>query len=132
MRLRVEERTGGPHRHRSLLFCVAILAWCGVATLVRAADAPPIPTAPDETPATAGAAMASTGWLEDTIMRLEHEAMSDVSMLPDTPSALAREWRSFDRDGSACFARRGSTVVRPTPQIAREAIAALHPHLAHI
>jgi hypothetical protein len=34
-------------------------------------------------------------------MRLEDEAMSDVSMLPDTPTALEREWRSFDRHGSA-------------------------------
>ena len=34
-------------------------------------------------------------------MRLEHEAMSDISMLPDTPGALVRQWRSFDRDGSA-------------------------------
>jgi hypothetical protein len=34
-------------------------------------------------------------------MKLEKEAMSDVGMLPDTPAALAREWRSFDRDSSA-------------------------------
>ena len=34
-------------------------------------------------------------------MRLEQEAMSDISMLPDTSEALARQWRSFDRDGSA-------------------------------
>ena len=34
-------------------------------------------------------------------MSLEREAMSDVSMLPDTPGALVRQWRSFDRDGSA-------------------------------
>jgi small-conductance mechanosensitive channel len=27
--------------------------------------------------------------------------MSDISMLPDTPEALVRQWRSFDRDGSA-------------------------------
>ena len=34
-------------------------------------------------------------------MSLEREAMSDISMLPDTPGALVRQWRSFDRDGSA-------------------------------
>src|SRR5256885_16444832 len=27
--------------------------------------------------------------------------LSDVSMLPDTSAALAREWRSFDKNGSA-------------------------------
>ncbi len=107
MRLRVEDMAGGPRRCGSLLLCVAILAWCGFAAApARAADAPPpIPAAAADTladtPAAAGAIMASTGWLEDTIMRLEHEAGSDISMLPDTPSALAREWRSFDRDGSA-------------------------------
>src|SRR5439155_415505 len=46
-------------------------------------------------------AMSSAGWLQNVFMKLEHEAMSDVSMLPDTPGALAREWRTFDRDGSA-------------------------------
>src|SRR6266851_625365 len=107
MRLRVEDMAGGPRRCGSLLLCVAILAWCGFAAApARAADAPPpIPAAAADTladtPAAAGAIMASTGWLEDTIMRLEHEAGSDISMLPDTPSALAREWRSFDRDASA-------------------------------
>ena len=40
-------------------------------------------------------------------MGLEHEAISDVSMLPDTPSALEREWRSLDRNGSALGALIG-------------------------
>jgi hypothetical protein len=102
MRLRVEDMASRPRARGSLLLCVAILAWCGFATIAGAADAPPpIPPAPADTRAAAGAIMASTGWLEDTIMRLEHEAGSDISMLPDTPSALAREWRSFDRNGSA-------------------------------
>src|SRR5438105_1970955 len=101
MRLRVKILAGGLRNHGSPFLCLAVLAWCSFATVAGAADAPPpIPEAPTETPAAAAAIMASTGWLEDTIMRLEHEAMSDVSMLPDTPSALAREWRSFDRDGS--------------------------------
>jgi small-conductance mechanosensitive channel len=44
--------------------------------------------------------MSSAGWLERIIVQLETEAVSDISMLPDTPSALEREWRSFDRNGS--------------------------------
>jgi hypothetical protein len=43
--------------------------------------------------------MNSAGWLEHIIVGLEREAISDISMLPDTPSALEREWRSFDREG---------------------------------
>src|SRR4029077_14184335 len=71
-----------------------ILAWLLVpATTGRAADAPA---------ATAtGGEMSSAGWVEQIAMKLESEAMSDVSMLPDTGSALAREWRSFDKNGSA-------------------------------
>src|SRR5205085_12446265 len=63
-----------------------------------APDAPSA-AAPDTTMNSAG--MNSAGWLEQIVMGLEREAMSDISMLPDAPSALAREWRSFDRDGSA-------------------------------
>ena len=101
MRLRVEDMAGGPRQRGSGLILIAILVWFGfTAATVRAADAPPIPPAPTDT-AVAASAMPAAGWLEHTIMRLEHEAGSDISMLPDTPSALAREWRSFDRDGSA-------------------------------
>jgi len=42
-----------------------------------------------------------SGWFEQAIGQFETEAMSDVSMAPDVSSALSREWRSFDRDGSA-------------------------------
>lgn len=42
-----------------------------------------------------------TGWFERTIGQFEAEAASDVSMAPDVGSALAREWRSLNRDGSA-------------------------------
>jgi small-conductance mechanosensitive channel len=42
-----------------------------------------------------------TGWFERMINQLEAEAVSDVSMAPDVWSALSREWRSFDREGSA-------------------------------
>ena len=45
--------------------------------------------------------MSPVGPLGHFAMSLEREAMSDVSMLPDTPGALVRQWRSFDRDGSA-------------------------------
>ena len=41
------------------------------------------------------------GWFIGSVMRLEAEARSDISMLPETPGALAREWRSFDRNGSS-------------------------------
>src|SRR4051795_13522991 len=59
-------------------------------------------------PATAGSApavtaapptdMSAAGPLVLLAMRLEREATSDISMLPDTPGALVRQWRSFDRD----------------------------------
>jgi small-conductance mechanosensitive channel len=45
--------------------------------------------------------MSSQGWLQQVVIRLEDEAIDDIRMLPDTPGALAREWRSFDRRGSA-------------------------------
>src|SRR5438067_12770034 len=95
-------------RRRGPRFCLIVaLAWVALAVpIARAADsatapaeAPPVvaelPAEPSEM--TTGPA----GWLEHIIMGLEHEAISDVSMLPDTPSALEREWRSLDRNGSA-------------------------------
>ena len=42
MRLRVEDMSGGLRGRGSLLLCVAILAWCGLAVAsARAADVPP-------------------------------------------------------------------------------------------
>ena len=73
----------------------------------RAADLTPLPPAtavrrrpwrPRRAPT---GAMSSAGPLGHFAMRLEREAMSDISMLPDTPGALVRQWRSFDRNGSA-------------------------------
>jgi small-conductance mechanosensitive channel len=64
---------------------VALLLAVGSA---RAADAPP-------------AMPQMAGWFERTISGLEAEASSDISMAPDVWSALGREWRSFDRTGSA-------------------------------
>jgi small-conductance mechanosensitive channel len=42
-----------------------------------------------------------TGWPEKAIAQIEAEAISDVEMTPEIPGAIAREWRSFNRDGSA-------------------------------
>jgi small-conductance mechanosensitive channel len=70
-----------------------------------AADPTPLPPALSGPPPNAAGApgidMSSAGPLAQLAMRLEREAMSDITMLPDTPQALARLWRSFDRDGSA-------------------------------
>ncbi|HEV2187499.1 MAG TPA: hypothetical protein VGR70_09840, partial [Stellaceae bacterium] len=52
----------------------------------------------DDPPA---AAPPMSGWFENLIARFETEAIHDVSMAPVVSSALSREWRSFDRDGSA-------------------------------
>jgi moderate conductance mechanosensitive channel len=93
MRLRLTG-IGEVLRSRQHLIVVAILALLLVSATGRAADAPAA------APATGGE-MSSAGWVEQIAMKLESEAMSDVSMLPDTSDALAREWRSFDRNGSA-------------------------------
>ena len=53
------------------------------------------------TPPTMDNMMSSQGWLQQIVIKLEDEAINDVRMLPETPGALAREWRSFDRQGSA-------------------------------
>ena len=83
---------------RRLLVLVALL-WFGSAALpARAADPPP----PGPPPTMGGEMnMSSAGWLERLVVQLENEAKDDLKMLPDTPSALEREWRSFDREGSA-------------------------------
>src|SRR5216684_2999777 len=95
MRLRFTGVGGASWSGRSVLW-LAVVAWLLVpAAPSWADDAPAAPAAP------AGDMMSSAGWLAHVAMKLEHEAMSDVSMLPDTGAALAREWRSFDRDGSA-------------------------------
>ena len=94
MRLKIKALGGELGWWRGVLFLV-VLVWAGAGFAARAADVPPPSAAP------AMGDMNSAGWLERIIVQLEVEAMSDVSMLPDTPSALEREWRSFDRDGSA-------------------------------
>src|SRR5215471_16084624 len=56
---------------------------------------------PTATPPAMDNMMSSQGWLQQIVIRLEDEAIDDIHMLPETPGALAREWRSFDRQGSA-------------------------------
>lgn len=60
-----------------------------------------------------------TGWFERVAGQLENEATSDVSMAPDVWSAVSREWRSLDRNGSA------SWVLVDIAWVALAAIAAL-------
>ena len=57
--------------------------------------------APAATPPAMDNMMSSQGWLQQIVIKLEDEAVDDIHMLPETPGALAREWRSFDRQGSA-------------------------------
>src|SRR5215471_884518 len=57
--------------------------------------------APAATPPAMDNMMSSQGWLQQIVIQLEDEAINDVRMLPQAPGALAREWRSFDRQGSA-------------------------------
>jgi moderate conductance mechanosensitive channel len=57
--------------------------------------------APSAAPPAMDNMMSSQGWLQQIVIQLEDEAINDVHMLPETPGALAREWRSFDRQGSA-------------------------------
>jgi len=73
-----------------------VLFLCMLLSLVpaRGAEAP-------ATPPTMDNMMSSQGWLQQIVIQLEDEAIDDVHMLPETPGALAREWRSFDSQGSA-------------------------------
>src|SRR5262249_48103936 len=85
---------------RSILCLIVMALAIAVAVPSLAADnaAPRIPGAEAaEAPAASGGGdmMKSAGWLERITMKLEAEAMSDVSMLPDTTAALVREWRSL-------------------------------------
>src|SRR5258708_3250496 len=109
MRLRLTGLEGKALRRRlRLLPFLVLLAVAVLSATASAADAPPTSPATEAAPATgAGMTMNSAGWLEHIVVGLEREAMSDISMLPDTPSALAREWQSFDRDGSAIGALIG-------------------------
>ncbi len=50
-----------------------------------------------ETPA----AEPGPGWLEKAIAQMEAEIVADAAAVSDIPEAFSREWRSFDREGSA-------------------------------
>jgi moderate conductance mechanosensitive channel len=106
MGLRLEHLMRDALRRGARLYLIIVLAWIALAApTARAADSS---AAAAEAPAESGEMTAGpAGWLEHIIMGLEHEAISDVSMLPDTPSALEREWRSLDRNGSALGALIG-------------------------
>ena len=99
MRMRLTDIGGVTRRRASRMVLFATLAWL-VASAAPVLGAETSAGADGTAPA-AGGDMRSAGWLGNITMRLEDEAMSDVSMLPDTPAALEREWRSFDRHGSA-------------------------------
>jgi small-conductance mechanosensitive channel len=75
---------------RSCLAAAVILL-----TLLGRAGAAEPPSA--ETPTAAPA----PGWQEKAVMQIEAEIAADAATVPAIPEALAREWRSFDRDGSA-------------------------------
>ncbi|HTQ33883.1 MAG TPA: mechanosensitive ion channel domain-containing protein [Stellaceae bacterium] len=72
---------------RLSLIAIAILAAVAFAPRVLAADTP----------------MDSMegGWSERVMAQLEAEAMTDIAAAPGIPEAIGREWRSFDRQGSA-------------------------------
>ncbi|HVH77822.1 MAG TPA: hypothetical protein VM782_00405, partial [Stellaceae bacterium] len=72
---------------RLLLALIAALLICGGSAHAAEAPAPAPP--------------AMSGWFDQILGRFEAEAASDISMAPDVWTALGREWRSFDADGSA-------------------------------
>ncbi len=79
------------------LGCALVLAVCVLLVI------PPATAHSDgSAPAPQGVDMMnSAGWFGRITMKLEAEAISDISMLPDTGEALLREWRSFDGNGSS-------------------------------
>jgi moderate conductance mechanosensitive channel len=107
MRLRLNDLKGKALRRGFRLLPLLVLLAVAALSAASFADAPPTPPATEAAPGDAGMNMNSAGWLEHIIVGLEREAISDIGMLPDTPSALEREWRSFDREGSAIGALIG-------------------------
>ena len=83
----------------------ALRAGCSGLVLFLCLLLPVVPArgaeAPAATPPAMDNMMSSQGWLQQIVIQLEDEAINDIRMLPETPGALAREWRSFDRQGSA-------------------------------
>jgi moderate conductance mechanosensitive channel len=100
MRLGTKRFGIGPASWGRRLLLLVPIVWIGASLpTARAAEdenqPPPLPAVGSEM------SMKSAGWLERLVVQLENEAISDFKMLPDTPSAIEREWRSFDRNGSA-------------------------------
>src|SRR5215475_11490531 len=85
--------------------CSALRAGCSGLVLLLCLLLSVVPARGAEAPTAAPPAMdnmmSSQGWLQQIVIKLEDEAINDVHMLPEAPGALAREWRSFDRQGSA-------------------------------
>jgi len=91
--MQLDDGAGGvPYRRRLVWLAVVVLTLLPAA-LGRAAEAPPAPAMDN--------AMSSAGWLQQVFIKLEQEATGDISMLPATPGAIEREWRTFDRTGSS-------------------------------
>ncbi|MBV9554184.1 MAG: mechanosensitive ion channel, partial [Alphaproteobacteria bacterium] len=80
------------------LLIAAILALSLLAVGARAADMAPGETRP----------MPMT---DMALARIEAEILADARAVPDIPGAVSREWRSFDRDGSAFGALAGVGCV---------------------
>jgi small-conductance mechanosensitive channel len=85
----------GLHRCGLRLLLGAVIALVGLASApgkIAAADAGAV------------ARMRSEAWFETLSDRVESETELAARTLPAVPAALAREWRSFDRHGSAASA----------------------------
>jgi moderate conductance mechanosensitive channel len=89
--MRLTDVVGGSRTFAGLALLLLLLSGAPA----RTAEAPPAP------PPAMDNMMGSQGWLQEVVIKLENEAVGDAAMLPATPGALAREWRSFDRQGSA-------------------------------
>src|SRR6516165_2452761 len=96
MRLTYMDGAGGRGVLRAGCSGLVLLLWLLLLVVpARAAEAPAA------TPPAMDNMMSSQGWLQEIVLKLEDEAIDDIHMLPEAPGALAREWRSFDRQGSA-------------------------------
>lgn len=78
----------------AIVLCAMLAAIPGRAAPAAAPLSPPAAGGMDQ-------AMRSSGWMQQVFIQLEGEATSDIVMLPRAPSAIASEWRTFDKNGSA-------------------------------
>jgi hypothetical protein len=102
------------------LLCAAVLVLAGLAGGPGEAGAGEAGTV---------ARMRSDAWFETLSDRVESEAELAARTLPAVPAALAREWRSLDRHGSAVatFADLGWIVLVATIARLGEKLAANAP-----